>query len=183
VSRDHRTDEPAAPTDADRRWLLAAIELSRQAPPTATNYAVGALVVDADGTVLATGFTGEIGPRDHAEEAALAKLAGRPGPNAGQPGPAFGWLGPDLSRATVYSSLEPCTARKSRPGTCTDLILAAGLRRVVLALREPLLFVDCHGVETLRAAGAEVIEIGDLGPLVREINAHVLDLRPADGRP
>jgi diaminohydroxyphosphoribosylaminopyrimidine deaminase/5-amino-6-(5-phosphoribosylamino)uracil reductase len=146
--------------------LLASIELSRQAPPTATNYAGGALVVDADGTVLATGFTGEAGPRDHAEETALAKLAGR-----------------NLSRATIYSSLEPCTARKSRPGTCTDLILGAGLRRVVLALREPLLFVDCHGVETLRAAGVEVVEIADLGPLVREINAHVLDLRPADGRP
>ena len=111
-------------TEEDRRWLTVAIELSRLAPPTPTNYAVGAVVVDQDGAVLATGFTGEIGPRDHAEEAALGKLADRPGL--------------DLSRATVYSSLEPCTARKSRPGTCTDLILAAGVRRVVIALREQI---------------------------------------------
>ena len=130
-------------TDADRRWLSAAVELSRLSPPKQTSYAVGAIVVGHDG--------------------ALAKLAGV-----------------DLRRATVYSSLEPCTMRRSRPGTCTGLILAAGIRRVVLALREPLLFADCHGVEDLRTGGAEVIEISDLGPLVREINAHVLGPRPAD---
>ena len=151
-------DREPTSADRDRRWLSAAIDLSRRAPRTPTNYAVGAVVVGPGGDVLATGYTGESGPRDHAEEAALAKVAGA-----------------DLSRATVYSSLEPCTARSSRPGTCTDLILAAGLRRVVIALREPLLFADCRGVETLRDAGVEVIEIGDLGGLVREVNADVLD--------
>jgi len=154
-------------TEADRQWLGSAIELSRLSPPTQTNYAVGAIIVDHEGAALATGFTGEIGPRDHAEEVALAKLADRQGLN--------------LAEATIYSSLEPCTARKSRPGTCTDLILAAGIKRVVIALREPLLFVDCHGVETLRERGIDVIEISDLGRQVREINAHVLDHGYADG--
>jgi diaminohydroxyphosphoribosylaminopyrimidine deaminase/5-amino-6-(5-phosphoribosylamino)uracil reductase len=149
-------------TEADRRLLAAAIEVSRLSPPKQTRYAVGAIVADHDGTELASGFTGEADPNDHAEEAALAKLAGA-----------------DLTRATIYSSLEPCTMRRSRPGTCTGLILAAGIRRVVLALREPLLFADCHGVEDLRAGGVEVIELSDLGPAVREINAHVLDLGPA----
>jgi diaminohydroxyphosphoribosylaminopyrimidine deaminase/5-amino-6-(5-phosphoribosylamino)uracil reductase len=157
-------------TAADRRLLAAAVALSRLAPPKQTSYAVGAIVADHDGAELATGFTGEIDPHDHAEEAALAKLAGS---------------GADLRRATIYSSLEPCTMRRSRPGTCTGLILAAGIRRVVLALREPLVFADCHGVEDLRAGGAEVVEIGDLGPEVRAINAHVLGPRaagdPADG--
>ena len=158
--------------DADRRWLAEAIELSRLAPPTPTNYAVGAIVVGPGGRlgdreVLATGHTGEIGARVHAEEAAIAKLAGRPGL--------------ELARATVYSSLEPCTARKSQPGTCTELILAAGIRRVVIALREPLIFADCQGVELLRDRGVEVVEIAELGPLVREVNAHVLGLRGADG--
>jgi diaminohydroxyphosphoribosylaminopyrimidine deaminase/5-amino-6-(5-phosphoribosylamino)uracil reductase len=154
-------------TEADRRLLAAAIELSRLSPPRQTRYAVGAIVADHDGTRLAGGFTGEADPQDHAEEAALAKLAGV-----------------DLTRATIYSSLEPCTTRRSRPGTCTGLILAAGIRRVVLALREPLLFADCHGVEDLRAGGAEVIEIADLGPAVREVNAHLPGLRPAgDVRP
>ncbi|MGX6606023.1 deaminase [Micromonosporaceae bacterium Da 78-11] len=153
-------------SDRDRRWLAAAIEESRLSPPTPTNYAVGAVVVDPDGTALATGHTGELGPRDHAEEVALAKAAG------------LGLSRAVLSRATLYSSLEPCTTRKSRPGTCTELILAAGIGRVVIALREPLLFADCHGVETLRAHGVEVVELSDLGQRVREVNAHVLD--PSD---
>jgi diaminohydroxyphosphoribosylaminopyrimidine deaminase/5-amino-6-(5-phosphoribosylamino)uracil reductase len=142
----------------DRHWLEEAVDLSRLSPKTPTNYAVGAVVVSLAGEMLATGYTGESGARDHAEEVALAKLAGL-----------------DLTRATIYSTLEPCTTRRSRPGTCTSLILAAGIRRVVIALREPLLFADCHGVETLRDQGAEVVEIGDLGHLVREINSHVLN--------
>jgi diaminohydroxyphosphoribosylaminopyrimidine deaminase/5-amino-6-(5-phosphoribosylamino)uracil reductase len=145
-------------TQDDRRWLTAAIELSRRSAPARTHYAVGAIVIGPDGTQLAAGYTGETDPHVHAEEAALTT---RPLPG--------------LSRATLYSSLEPCTTRKSRPGTCTDLILAAGIGRVVIALREPLIFADCRGVETLRAAGVAVTEIGELGELVRQINAHVLD--------
>jgi diaminohydroxyphosphoribosylaminopyrimidine deaminase / 5-amino-6-(5-phosphoribosylamino)uracil reductase len=146
-------------TDADHRLLAAAIELSRRAVRTTTNFAVGAIVAGADGTVLADGYTGESDPRAHAEEAALGKLTGV-----------------DLTGATIYSTLEPCTARKSRPGTCTDLIIAAGLARVVIAWREPLLFADCHGVETLRGSGLEVVELVDLAPRVREINAHIVEL-------
>ncbi|GIG87581.1 cytidine/deoxycytidylate deaminase family protein [Plantactinospora endophytica] len=146
--------------DQDRRWLRAAIELSRLSPPSPTHYAVGAIVVDEYGEALASGYTGETDPHHHAEEAALTKLAGRDDL--------------DLSRATVYTSMEPCTVRRSRPVPCTSLLLAAGITRVVLALREPLLFADCDGVQTLRTGGVDVVEIGDLGHLVVEINAHVL---------
>jgi diaminohydroxyphosphoribosylaminopyrimidine deaminase/5-amino-6-(5-phosphoribosylamino)uracil reductase len=151
----------------DRNWLKAAIELSRQSRPTPTNYAVGAIIVDNRGLVISTGYTGEIGPRDHAEEVALEKLAHG--------------SGIDLSQATVYSSLEPCTTRKSRPGTCTELILAAGIKRVVFALPEPPIFADCHGVEILRNGGAEVLAITELAPLVAEVNAHILELKHANG--
>ena len=156
-----RVSVPLAVPD-DRHWLTAAIDLSRQSPPSSSHYAVGAIVVDHSGDVLAIGYTGETDPHHHAEEAALAKLS----------------AGADLSRATLYTSLEPCTVRKSRPHPCTGLTLAAGLRRVVLALREPLLFADCDGVEVLRRAGVEVVEIADLGHLVREVNAHLLDFAP-----
>jgi diaminohydroxyphosphoribosylaminopyrimidine deaminase/5-amino-6-(5-phosphoribosylamino)uracil reductase len=145
----------------DRHWLIAAIESSRLSPPAPDHYAVGAVVVGAGGRVLATGYTGEIDPHYHAEEAALAKLAGV-----------------DLSGATIYSSLEPCTTRRSRPRSCAGLILDAGLRRVVFALREPLVFADGRGVETLLAAGVEVIEKPELGPLVAEVNEHILGRKP-----
>lgn len=150
--------------DADRHWLRAAIDLSRLSPPSPAHYAVGALVVDRAGVVLATGYTGETDPAYHAEEAALAKLAGRPAA--------------DLAGATIYTSMEPCTFRRSRPIPCAPLIVAAGVGRVVLALREPSLFADCDGVAALRRAGVEVVEQADLGDLVRAVNAHLL----LDGR-
>jgi diaminohydroxyphosphoribosylaminopyrimidine deaminase/5-amino-6-(5-phosphoribosylamino)uracil reductase len=141
----------------DRHWLAAAIESSRLSPPAPDHYAVGAVIVDGDGRVLATGYTGEIDPHHHAEEAALVKLAGA-----------------DLTGATVYSSLEPCTTRKSRPQSCAGLIVAAGLRRVVFALREPLIFADGRGMETLAAAGLDVLELAEFGPLVVQVNEHIL---------
>ena len=147
----------AARARDDLHWLQAAIESSRLSPPAPDHYAVGAVVVGADGRVLATGFTGETDPHHHAEEAALAKLEGV-----------------DLNGAIIYSSLEPCTTRKSRPMSCARLIVAAGLRRVAFALREPAVFADGRGVEALLAAGVEVLEVPELGGQVIEINAHIL---------
>jgi diaminohydroxyphosphoribosylaminopyrimidine deaminase/5-amino-6-(5-phosphoribosylamino)uracil reductase len=150
----------------DRSWLLAAIELSRTCPVSSTAYAVGAIIVDPYGRELARGYSRETDPADHAEESALAKLP----------------PGVDLHRATIYTSLEPCTARRSRARTCTELILAAGLGRVVFALREPPTLADCDGAETLHAAGIEVVELADLADLVRQVNAHLLGPGAARGR-
>ncbi|MEU5942290.1 deaminase [Micromonospora sp. NPDC047548] len=147
------------PLSVDRRWLRDAIDLSRRCPPKATAYAVGAIVVGGDGAELARGYSRETDPHGHAEESALGKLQG---------------AGIDLSAATIYSSLEPCSVRSHRSPTCTQLILAAGIRRVVLAMREPPNFVDCQGVEVLEAAGVEVVEMPDLADQVRLINAHVM---------
>lgn len=144
----------------DRGWLEAAIELSRSCPVSMTAYAVGAIIVDADGVELARGYSREVLATDHAEESVLAKAA---------------VAGADLSRATLYTSLEPCTSRRSRSRTCTDLILAAGVPRVVFAMREPPTFADCQGAETLRAAGVTVVELADLATRVRSVNAHLFD--------
>jgi diaminohydroxyphosphoribosylaminopyrimidine deaminase/5-amino-6-(5-phosphoribosylamino)uracil reductase len=140
-------------------WMEAAITFSRLAPRVGSRYAVGAIIVDYDGSILATGYTGESDPHEHAEEAALSKLA----------------PGTDLSRATIYTTMEPCTSRASRPASCTELVVAAGFARVVLALREPLLFADCDGVGTLLRAGIDVIELPMLADVVRAVNAHVLE--------
>ena len=143
----------------DQQWLLAAVELSRRCPVSSSAYAVGAIIVSSDGVALARGYSREVLPTDHAEEAVLAKAA---------------VAGADLSAATLYTSLEPCTSRRSRARTCTDLILAAGIPRVVFAMREPPVLADCEGAETLRAAGVEVVEVPEVAPLVREVNAHLL---------
>jgi pyrimidine deaminase RibD-like protein len=147
--------------DADSRWLAEAIELSRRCPPSATAFSVGAILVAADGGVIATGFSRERDPHDHAEEIALAKAA--------LPGSL-----PAAGGATLYSSLEPCAARASRPRSCAELIIAAGLQRVVIAWLEPPVFVRGGGAVRLRAAGITVTEIPGLAPAARAVNAHLL---------
>ncbi|HEY2278418.1 MAG TPA: deaminase [Streptosporangiaceae bacterium] len=147
------------PGGDDARFLRAAIELSRQCPPSDTAFAVGAIVVAADGDIMATGFSREQQPQDHAEEVALRKLD-----------PAD----PRLATATMYSSLVPCGARASRVVTCVQHILAAGIGRVVFAWREPPVFTEGRGAEQLRAAGLTVIEIPDLAEPAAAVNAHIM---------
>jgi riboflavin-specific deaminase-like protein len=146
------------PGGPDRRFLRWAVELSRLCPPSQSAFSVGAVIVAEDGEVLATGFSREQEEYDHAEEVALRKA------------------GPDwrLKRATMYSSLVPCGARASRPVTCVQHIVAAGIPRVVFAWREPALFTAGEGAEQLTAAGVTVIEVPDLADRARAVNAHLM---------
>jgi len=157
------------PGGPDHRFLRWAVELSRLCPPSGSAFSVGAVIVGEDGEVLATGFSREQEDHDHAEEVALRKLA--------LPKLAQGKLGssdPRLRHATIYSSLVPCGARASRPVTCVQHILAAGIPRVVFAWREPRLFTDGEGAEQLRAAGVAVTEVPGLAGRARAVNAHLV---------
>ncbi|MFD5340028.1 dihydrofolate reductase family protein [Streptomyces hawaiiensis] len=148
------------PTAADHHWLALACELAERCPPSDTAFSVGAVVVAADGTELARGHSREAGdPVVHAEEAALAKLD-----------PAD----PRLPGATVYSSLEPCARRASRPAPCARLILDAGVRRVVTAWREPDTFVtDADGSGLLAAQGVEVVVLPEHEERAKAPNRHL----------
>ena len=152
------------PGGPDHRFLRWAVELSRLCPPSGSAFSVGAVIVGEDGEVLATGFSREQEDHDHAEEVALRKLA------PGKLGPAD----PRLRHATLYSSLVPCGARASRPVTCVQHIVAAGIPRVVFAWREPRLFTDGEGAEQLRAAGVAVTEVPGLAGRARAVNAHLV---------
>ncbi len=147
------------PGGPDHRFLRWAVELSRLSPPSASAFSVGAVVVAADGQVLATGFSREQEEYDHAEEVALRKLD----PDD-----------PRLRQATIYSSLVPCGARASRAVTCVQHILAAGVPRVVFAWREPPIFAAGDGAEQLRAAGVTVTELPALAPRAQAVNAHLV---------
>lgn len=149
---------------ADQLFLREAIELSRRCPPSDSAFSVGAVIVAADGAVVATGYSRESDHLDHAEEAALAKVAGRL-----------------LPGATIYSSLEPCLRRLSRPQSCCALITAAEIRRVVLAWREPAVFVPGGGAAWLAEHGVSVTEIPELGPAARAVNAHLVADPPPGG--
>jgi diaminohydroxyphosphoribosylaminopyrimidine deaminase/5-amino-6-(5-phosphoribosylamino)uracil reductase len=143
----------------DARWMRRALELAGRCRPVPSAYCVGAVIVARDGQEIGSGFSRETGPVAHAEEVALARAGG------GHPG---------LAGATLYSTLEPCSERGSAPRSCTELILAAGIGRVVFAWREPPLFVaDCQGAELLAAAGVTVTELAEFAPQARAVNAHL----------
>ncbi|GEC08301.1 5-amino-6-(5-phosphoribosylamino)uracil reductase [Streptomyces spinoverrucosus] len=159
--------EPTAPgvgglaSAADRRWLALACELAALCPPSETAFSVGAVVVAQDGTELARGHSREGGdPVVHAEEAALAKIDPED---------------PRLPGATVYTSLEPCTRRASRPRPCARLILDAGVGRVVTAWREPDTFVaGADGSGVLAGAGVDVVVMPEYEGAAKGPNRHLV---------
>ncbi|MFI6937500.1 dihydrofolate reductase family protein [Streptomyces sp. NPDC050287] len=149
------------PSAADRHWLSLACELAGRCPPSSTAFSVGAVIVAADGTELARGHSREgDDPVVHAEEAALAKI---------------GSGDPRLASATVYSSLEPCARRASRPVPCAGLILEAGVRRVVTAWREPDTFVaGADGSGLLEGAGVDVVVLDEYETSAKAPNRHLV---------
>jgi len=126
------------------------VELARRAAGrTAPNPMVGAVLVRGD-EALAEGWHEVVGG-SHAEPAALARA------------PA------DVSCATLYVNLEPCCFHGRTP-PCTDAVLAAGVRRVVVGMVDPCPRVAGEGIEILRRAGVEVV-VGVEEAACRALNA------------
>lgn len=135
-----------------RRALdLAALGLGRVEP----NPAVGAVIADSDGNVLGEGWHQQFGG-PHAEVHALA--------NAGSA--AFG--------ATLFVTLEPCCHYGKTP-PCSRAVIAAGIRKVVVATLDPAPHVNGGGIAELRAAGVEV-EVGVLQEQARRLIAPFVTL-------
>jgi pyrimidine deaminase RibD-like protein len=124
-----------------------------------TAFSVGCVIVDSQGKLIATGYSREFGDDWHAEAVAIEK-ANR--------------AGIDLTGSTLYSSLEPCSIRKSGKMPCCTRIIDHHIARVVFSLAEPAVFVDCQGAETLAAAGIKVVQLAVLGPEVMAVNAHLM---------
>lgn len=124
--------------EADRRFMAAAIRLSRKhLGLTGTNPSVGTLIVK-DGVIVGRGVTAR-GGRPHAEAEALAEAG-------------------ELARgATAYVTLEPC-AHHGRTPPCANALVNAGIVRVVGAASDPDERVAGKGYAILRGAGIAVTE-------------------------
>jgi 5-amino-6-(5-phosphoribosylamino)uracil reductase len=142
----------------DCHHIMRAMDNSRQCPTDDKRYRVGAVLVTTDGSIF-DGYTGESAPENHAEEEAIDKAVA---------------AGVDIRGATLYSTIEPCTARKSKPRSCTERIIEGGIERVVFSLREPDRFARCEGVRQLTDAGVEVGEMAAFAHDVIRINSHIL---------
>ncbi len=118
-----------------QRALALAAQGVAQASP---NPMVGAVVLDASGNVAGEGSHTYDGLK-HGEILALeaAKDKARGG--------------------TLILNLEPCS-HQGRTGPCADAVIAAGIKHVVVGMRDPNPQVSGRGLEKLRAANIEIIE-------------------------
>jgi diaminohydroxyphosphoribosylaminopyrimidine deaminase/5-amino-6-(5-phosphoribosylamino)uracil reductase len=148
-------------TAADREFMARALALAEQGLFTTTpNPRVGCVVVRG-GRVVGEGFHERAG-EPHAEVNALGAAGSR------------------AQGATVYVNLEPCSHHGRTP-PCTEALVAAGVRRVVVAMGDPNPKVSGQGFAALRAAGIEV-DVGLLEDEARELNIGFVS-RMTRGRP
>jgi diaminohydroxyphosphoribosylaminopyrimidine deaminase/5-amino-6-(5-phosphoribosylamino)uracil reductase len=142
--------------------MAQAIQLAAKADFwTSPNPMVGAILVTSDGAVAGEGFHRRAGA-PHAEVVALEAA------------------GPAARGGTLYVSLEPCS-HLGRTPPCVDAIVAAGVRRVVVAMEDPDRRVAGGGLRTLRDAGLDV-KVGPLEEEARRLNEFYVKHRTT-GRP
>lgn len=124
---------------SDIVYMKRTLQLARKANwQTSPNPMVGAVIVK-DGKIIGEGYHKKPG-LPHAEVEALM--------NAKEP----------VEGATLYVNLEPCCHKEKRTPPCTDAIIRAGIKKVVIAMRDPNPKVSGKGIEILKSHGIEVKE-------------------------
>jgi len=133
----------------DSVWMAQALRLAEQALyTTSPNPRVGCVLVKND-KVVGEGWHERAG-EPHAEIHAL-RVAGEA-----------------AKGSTAYVTLEPCS-HYGRTPPCTDALIAAGVKRVVVAVEDPNPQVAGQGIAKLRAAGI-IVECGLMEAVARELN-------------
>lgn len=130
---------PADRSAFDAHMMGIALSMARRGwGLTAPNPSVGAVIADeATGEVIACAVTAP-GGRPHAETIAIREAGAR------------------AKGKSIYVTLEPCS-HHGKTGPCAEAIVAAGLKRAVVAILDPDPRVAGRGLETLRAAGVDVV--------------------------
>ena len=127
------------PLPNDTEYMLLALALARETAGLASpNPQVGCVLTRNEEIIGRGGHLYDA--RDHAEIVALKQAAAQ---------------GHSPQGATAYVTLEPCS-HHGRTGPCADALIAAGVRRVVIATVDPNPQVAGRGIARLRAAGVEV---------------------------
>ncbi|MGQ9707976.1 MAG: bifunctional diaminohydroxyphosphoribosylaminopyrimidine deaminase/5-amino-6-(5-phosphoribosylamino)uracil reductase RibD [bacterium] len=136
-------------SDGERRFMFEALELAfNGCGLVSPNPMVGALLVK-QGRVVGRGYHRRFGSA-HAEVEAI-RAAGRA-----------------ARGATLYVTMEPCCFKGKTPA-CTDAVVQAGIRRVVVAMIDPNPKVNGEGLRCLRRQGIQV-EVGLLEAEARRLN-------------
>ncbi|KAI9225491.1 MAG: cytidine deaminase-like protein [Piptocephalis tieghemiana] len=164
--------------DPDVMYMKLAVEEAQKSEKTDSAYCVGALLVlpisgyNAEDSktspepvrIIAAGYSRELPGNTHAEECALAKVNDIK----------------EIKGATCYTTMEPCSKRLSGKDPCTDRLIQAGIKRVVIGATEPDHFVQCEGISLLEKAGVEVKLLKGLEELCLGPNNHILQAKKND---
>lgn len=147
----------------DEIWMQRALELAARGEGSVEpNPMVGCVIV-RDGELLGEGYHAQFG-EEHAERAALGSVAS----------------GRSIEGATWYITLEPCCHTGKTP-PCTEAIIAAQPKRIVVAMQDPFPKVAGGGLQQIRDAGIDVmVGIGERE--AARLNAPYLK-RLSTGRP
>ncbi len=117
-------------------WELALSEAEKALGFVSPNPAVGAILVKAN-KVVGVGHTQKPG-HNHAEVEAIKKA------------------GTKAKGATLYVTLEPCCHVRKLTGPCTDVIIKAGIKKVMVAVKDPNELVNGKGITVLKKSGVMV---------------------------
>jgi diaminohydroxyphosphoribosylaminopyrimidine deaminase / 5-amino-6-(5-phosphoribosylamino)uracil reductase len=135
--------------EGDEEWMRLAVEQAMQATsePGRRSPKVGAVAV-RDGMLLGKAHRGQEGhgEGDHAEYCLLQEVAAS---------------GESLAGSTVYTTLEPCTARNHPKVPCADRLIEAGVARVFVGQYDPNPGIYRIGARKLMDAGIEVRDFTD----------------------
>lgn len=117
-------------------WNIAIEEAQKAVGLTGHNPAVGAVLVKKN-KIISAGHTQRPG-KDHAEIVAIKKA------------------GSIVRGATLYTTLEPCSYEGKNTPPCTNAIIAAGIKHVIVAIKDPNSLVNGKGIKALKKAGIKV---------------------------
>ncbi|KAJ2750685.1 hypothetical protein H4R27_005666 [Coemansia aciculifera] len=153
-------DDGSTEVEVHMEFIELAIQQANLAQPTDTAFSVGSLLVHGR-QIIATGFSRELPGNTHAAQCAIIKSKSTP-------------LSHFVQGSVLYSTMEPCSSRLSKNVPCSSHIIGAGIKEVIIGVKEPMTFSECRGVAQLRKAGINVTHLKVLEEECLRPNVHLL---------
>ncbi|KAJ1732471.1 hypothetical protein LPJ61_002027 [Coemansia biformis] len=154
-------DDGSTKVEQHIEFMRLAILQAKRAAPREQAFNAGVMIIGGMVPISEGHSRDSHAPELHAAAAAVVKA--QRGPHAHL-----------LAGSTLYATMEPCSSPAISKTPCTSHIINARIRQVVIGVKEPESFVNCQGVETLRAAGIDVVHLLLLQEECLATNIHLL---------